>query len=96
LGEVRWPRRIHDPHRHPWSRYGRGGCGYLQTDDGTRYEILWPDGWELQRGPLELRDPDGNFVATAGDRMTVHGEEATDMGSFCQIGPIFRAVQVDR
>jgi hypothetical protein len=73
-----------------------GGCGYLEARDGTRYEVLWPDGWELQLEPLELHDPDGTVVATAGDEVTVRGEEATDMGSFCQIGPIFEATEVDR
>ena len=73
-----------------------GGCGYLEDRDGTRYEILWPDGWELELEPLELRDPDGTVVATAGDEVTVRGEEATDMASICQIGPIFEATEVDR
>jgi hypothetical protein len=73
-----------------------GGCAYLETADGTRYEVIWPDGWELQASPLELRDPEGAVVAEAGDEVTVRGEEATDMASTCQIGPIFRATGVER
>lgn len=73
-----------------------GGCGYLQAGDGTRYEVLYPDGWELTLSPLELRDPDGDVVARGGDTVTVVGEEATDMASICQIGPIFRATGVER
>ncbi len=72
-----------------------GGCGYLQTPDGTRYQVSYPDGWELSISPLELRDPDGNVFAGPGDEVTVTGEVATDMASICQIGPIFRAVSVE-
>lgn len=68
-----------------------GGCGYLQNDDGTRYEVIYPDGWELSLRPLELRAPDGTVVARGGDEVTVVGEVAGDMASICQIGPIFRA-----
>jgi hypothetical protein len=73
-----------------------GGCGYLQTPDGTRHEVLYPDGWQLRLSPLELRAPDGKVVATGGDEVTVYGSPATDMASICQIGPIFRADEVDR
>ena len=73
-----------------------GGCGYLQAPDGTRYQVSYPDGWELSLSPLELRDPDGTVFAGAGDEVTVTGEVATDMASICQIGPIFRAVTVER
>lgn len=72
-----------------------GGCGYLETPDGTRYQVSYPDGWELSLSPLELRDPDGNVVAGPGDEVTVTGEVATDMASICQIGPIFRAASVE-
>jgi len=71
-----------------------GGCAFLQAQDGTRYEVLYPDGWELQRSPLQLVSPDGEVVARAGDEITVRGMEATDMSSICQIGPILRATEV--
>jgi hypothetical protein len=70
-----------------------GGCTYLQTADGQRYEIIPPDGWALRKGAAELVAPDGRVVARAGDAVTVKGHEA-DMVSICQIGPIIQAVEV--
>ena len=70
------------------------GCPYLESADGTRYEVMYPDGWELQRSPLRLVAPDGTTVARAGDEVTVRGSVAGDMASICQIGPIFRATEV--
>jgi hypothetical protein len=70
-----------------------GGCPYLQTVDGTRYQVLWPTGWNLDdRGALV--SPEGSTVARIGDEVTVRGRVADDMGSICQIGPIFRADEV--
>jgi hypothetical protein len=71
-----------------------GGCGYLRASDGTRYEVIYPDGWRLRLSPLQLVAPDGTVVARAGDLVTVRGAEATDILSICQIGPIFRASEV--
>ena len=71
-----------------------GGCGYLQAADGTRYEVVYPSGWELQLSPLQLTSPDGDVVARGGDEVTVVGAGANDMASICQIGPIFRATEV--
>jgi hypothetical protein len=70
-----------------------GGCSYLETDDGTRHEVIWPEGYEVDADGA-LLDAAGNVVAQPGDRLTVHGEEARDMASICQIGPIFRATHV--
>lgn len=70
-----------------------GSCAYLEAADGIRYEVIWPDGWTLGRG-LELSDPDGTIVARAGDEVTVRGSRASDMASTCQVGPIFRAIEV--
>lgn len=67
---------------------------YLQTADGTRYEVLYPDGRNLQLSPLQLIGPDGAVHARAGDLVTVRGATANDMISICQIGPIFRATEV--
>ena len=72
-----------------------GGCAYLQADDGTRYEVIYPDGWRVQTSPLQLLDPDGAVVANGGDDVAVRGSIANDMASICQIGPIFRATDVD-
>jgi hypothetical protein len=67
-----------------------GGCYFVETDDGTRYEVIWPDGWMVDaRG--NLLDPTDEVVARPGDELTVRGQIAGDMASICQIGPIFRA-----
>jgi hypothetical protein len=70
-----------------------GGCPYLQADDGTRYQVMWPDGWHLD-GQGRLIDPSGETVARGNDEVTVRGQVAEDMASICQIGPIFRAREV--
>jgi hypothetical protein len=73
-----------------------GGCAYLASSDGTRYEVIYPDGWRVQLSPLQLLDPEGAVVAIGGDEVTVRGSLAGDMASICQIGPIFRAMEVER
>jgi hypothetical protein len=70
-----------------------GGCSYLQTADGKRYELIPPDGWRLDKGSAQLTGPDGAVVASAGDAITVKGHEA-DMVSICQIGPIIQAAEI--
>ena len=70
-----------------------GGCAYLLAADGQKYEIIPPDGWELQKAPAAVVSPDGQVVAKAGDVITVHGDEA-DMMSICQIGPIIQATDI--
>ena len=70
-----------------------GGCAYLQTAGGDKYEVIPPDGWELQKAPAAIVAPDGRVVARAGDVITVHGHEA-DMMSICQIGPIIQATEI--
>jgi hypothetical protein len=70
------------------------GCAYLETEDGTRYEVIYPDGWTLDRAGPTLTDPDGSVVARGGDEVAVRGSLADDMASTCQVGPIFRATEV--
>ena len=70
-----------------------GGCAYLQADDRTRYEVIYPAGWQLDGGATQLRNPAGKVVATGGETITVVGQLA-DMASTCQIGPIFKASEV--
>jgi hypothetical protein len=72
-----------------------GGCSYLQTADGQRYELIPPDGWQLDKGSAQLTGPDGAVFARAGDAITVKGHQA-DMVSICQIGPIIQAVEITR
>lgn len=71
-----------------------GGCSFLATDSGVRYEVLYPEGWTLDRRQAELRGP-GACVARAGDAVTVRGTVATDRSSICQVGPIFVATEVE-
>jgi hypothetical protein len=71
-----------------------GGCGYLEAANGTRYQVIYPDGWQLELSPLQLISAEGEVVARGGDRVTVRGNEASDMVSICQIGPMFRASEV--
>ena len=71
-----------------------GGCVYLETPDGRRLEVIYPDGWRVRRSPLALIGPDGTEVAGPGDTVTIRGAEADDMVSICQMGPIVRAVEV--
>lgn len=71
-----------------------GGCPYLEAANGTRYQVMYPKGWKVDRSSAALSNPDGEVVARAGARVTVRGEIADDMASTCQIGPIFRATDV--
>jgi hypothetical protein len=71
-----------------------GGCSFLETVEGTRYEVVYPDGWSLDRMRAELRGPGGQ-LAHAGESVTVRGVVATDRSSICQIGPIFLATDVE-
>jgi hypothetical protein len=71
-----------------------GGCTYLEADDGTRYQVIYPDGWQVQASPLQLANPAGEVVATGGETITVRGQRADDMVSICQIGPMFMASEV--
>ena len=71
-----------------------GGCAYLQAADGTRFEVIYPEGWTLERSPLQLRSPDGSVVARGGEEVSLRGAVTTEMASICQIGPIFIATEV--
>jgi hypothetical protein len=72
-----------------------GGCAWVETDDGTRYEVMWPQGYEVTWHPLELRGPDGAVVARDGDEVRVSGTVAEDMASICMVGPIVQADTVE-
>lgn len=71
-----------------------GGCVWLDTDDG-RIEVLWPEGWTVGTDPVELRNPDGEVVAGAGDEVRVDASPAREMVSTCQVGRIWRATAVE-
>ena len=71
-----------------------GGCVWLDTDTG-RVEVVWPDGYTASAEPLELRGPDGEVVAAAGDDVRIEGSRADDRVSVCQVGAIWEATAVD-
>ena len=71
-----------------------GGCAWVLGDDGERYEVIYPDGWQVQANPVQLRDPDGQVVAAEGDPIALMGEVDDTLISICQVGPIFRATAV--
>lgn len=71
-----------------------GGCAWLDTDDG-RYEVLYPQGYELGLDPVRLTAPDGDTVAEEGDTVRVRGQVTDDVVSVCQVGTIFRATEVE-
>ncbi len=71
-----------------------GGCAWIDAEDGQRYEVSYPEGWEVTFDPVALIDPAGEIRAEEGDRIGLNGEVAGDLLSICQIGPIFRATEV--
>lgn len=70
-----------------------GGCAFLETAEGTRYQVIYPDGWSVDRGTGRLVGPGGRTVGPGG-HVTVRGAIATDIASICQVGPMFRALEV--
>lgn len=70
-----------------------GGCAYLEADS-TRFQVIYPPGWQITASPLQLTNPGGEVVATGGETITVRGHRADDMVSICQIGPMFAASEV--
>lgn len=69
-----------------------GGCSWVEVD-GTRYEIVWPDGWEVDEDAGEARSPDGDD-ADFGDTVAVTGTVDDDAATICQVGPVLEAEQV--
>ena len=70
-----------------------GGCPYLQAADGTRYQVMYPEGWRVDGASGVVAGPDGERVEL-GLQVTVRGVVLDDMMSTCQIGPIFQATEV--
>ena len=71
-----------------------GGCPYLEAADGTKLQVLYPEGWQLNKSPLELIAPDGSVHSKGGDLVSIKGSKADNMASICQIGPIIQATEV--
>ncbi len=72
-----------------------GGCAWVDAPDGTRYEVLWPEGYEVDFDRMRLLGPEGEEVAASGDTVTVEGAVAEDMASFCMVGTLFEATAVE-
>lgn len=70
-----------------------GGCAYLESVDGTRYQVIYPAGWSIDGMTGHLLGPGGED-ARPGSVVSVRGVIAPDMASICQVGPIFRATEV--
>jgi hypothetical protein len=71
-----------------------GGCAFIETPEKVRYEVIYPDGWVLDRVGAVLRGPAGEEVP-AGETLRIRGSVATDRSSICQVGPIFEATAVE-
>ena len=71
-----------------------GGCSYVQAADGSKFEVIYPEGWALDRSAAVLRGP-GGVVVAAGATVRVTGSVVTDRSSICQVGPIFQATSVE-
>ncbi len=70
-----------------------GGCGYVETADGTRYEVIYPNGWQIDTGTERLMGP-GGISIRAGQKVILKGAVTDEVASICQIGPLFRATEV--
>jgi hypothetical protein len=70
-----------------------GGCAYLESSDGTRYQVLYPNDWRIDPGRGRLLGPGGE-EARAGAIVSVRGSIVEDMASICQVGLMFRATEV--
>lgn len=70
-----------------------GGCPYLAVDDGTRYQVIYPEGWRLDSSSGALTGPDGQSYRP-GTSISVRGSIDNGMSSTCQIGPFLRASEV--
>jgi hypothetical protein len=71
-----------------------GGCPFVEAGDGTRYQVKYPDGYSIDPSSGDLIGPDGSVMAPLGAELTLRGVVRGDLGSICQIGPIFEAFEV--
>lgn len=70
-----------------------GGCSWV-TADGQRYQVEFPDGYQVQFSPLRLVEPGGEVLAREGDVIAVRGRPAEGMMTTCQVGRLFTATAV--
>jgi hypothetical protein len=71
-----------------------GGCAWLETAGGARYEVIWPEGYRIDFATLQLIGPDGETLARQGEEVTVVGRTSDDFASICMVGTIFEASEV--
>lgn len=71
-----------------------GGCSYVEAADGTRYQVLYPQGFAVDPSNGDLTGPDGAVVVPLGATLQLRGAVDPELVSTCQIGPIFRASEV--
>ena len=69
-----------------------GGCAWVE-DGGTRWEVLYPQGYRVTYDPVTLHGPDGP-IAQEGATVTVAGAPQDDMVTICQVGPVWQATGV--
>lgn len=69
-----------------------GGCAWLDAG-GTKWQVQYPEGWQVSFDPLTLTGPEGQSAAE-GDTVTVTGAEQPDVMTTCQVGPVWAATDV--
>ena len=72
------------------------GCIWIRDDDGHAWEIRWPEGYEDGfRNGVAVLLREGEIAATEGDVITVSGQRSRAQGSWCMVGIIYEAAEVD-
>lgn len=69
-----------------------GGCAWIEAA-GTRWDVQYPEGYDISFDPVTLTDPGGD-TATEGDVIRVTGSPAQDVVTTCQVGPVWVATSV--
>lgn len=70
-----------------------GGCAWLDTGEG-RFDVRYPDGYEIAFEPVRLLGPGGDTVAEEGETVRLRGRAAGDLMTVCQVGTVFEATEV--
>ncbi|MGI9019075.1 MAG: hypothetical protein ACR2HR_18565 [Euzebya sp.] len=72
-----------------------GGCVFVEVD-GRRYELIAsPDAdLAIDPGNVVVADSQGTVIARAGDTITVDGQIDPGVVTFCQIGPVLVATDI--
>ncbi|MPZ73472.1 MAG: hypothetical protein GEU74_09610 [Nitriliruptorales bacterium] len=69
-----------------------GGCAWIDDGD-TKWQVEWPEGYQVTFDPLTLNGP-GGVAASEGDTVTARGTERRDVMTTCQVGPVWAATDV--